>query len=74
MPSIHIHKSIEVAKAKGGFAGEDAAMPLWNMTKRELVEIAVRLGAANSGKCDSPEAGAKAAIKESEALARAGII
>ncbi len=57
MPSIHTDRSIEKAREKGGFAGDHASLPLWELSKRELVEIAIRLGAANAGECDNAGAG-----------------
>lgn len=44
MPSLHIWKSIEKAASKGAYAGSEKTVPIWEMSKRELVEIALRLG------------------------------
>lgn len=44
--SIHTRKSRETATRKGGLSGEDAALPLWDLSKRELVEMVLRLGGA----------------------------
>lgn len=74
MPSLHAWKSIEKARAAGGFAGEHAALPLWDMSKRELVEIAIRLGAQVAGECDTAGAGIIVAMQEHEALRLNGII
>ena len=74
MPSIHGWKAIEKARALGGFAGVEAALPLWELSKRELIEIALRLGALNEGECDNPQAGVNAAMNEFDALQRANII
>ncbi len=48
MSSIHIWKSIEVAANRGGFAGDPSTLPLWELPKRELVEIALRLTMAEN--------------------------
>lgn len=74
MPSIHAHRSREVARQLGGFAGADCALPFWEMSKRELIEIALRLGALNSGYCDNAEAGSEIALEEHRALRASGII
>ncbi len=72
--SIHIEKSITLADKLGGFAADPAARHLWSMSKRELVEIALRLGALCSGDCDSVEAGVRVVDHEHAALKRSGII
>lgn len=41
--SIHTGRAIAKARSMGGFAGEDCAAPLWDLPKRELIEIALRL-------------------------------
>lgn len=74
MPSIHTHKSMKKAREMGAFAGDAAALPLWEMSKRELVEVVIRLGGLAAGKADSPKAGIDAAIQEANALRLAGII
>jgi hypothetical protein len=74
MPSIHAWKSIEKARDAGGFAGEEGALPLWDMSKRELIEIALRLGAMAAGESDSAEHGIQVALNEYEALRLNGII
>lgn len=48
MPSIHSWKSINKAQLAGGFAGEDAARALWDLPKRELIEVALRLTMAEN--------------------------
>ena len=53
MPSIHQWKAIEKANLMGAYAGNPEAVPLWDMSKRELVEIAIRLGEMTAD-CDSP--------------------
>jgi hypothetical protein len=74
MPSIHAWKAIEVARRQGGFAGQDCARPFWEMSKRELIEILLRLGSLNVGLCDDADAGAALAMEEHRALKTAGII
>lgn len=44
--SIHTQKARAAANARGGLSGHEAARPLWDLSKRELVEIALRLGGA----------------------------
>lgn len=44
MVSIHIWKSINKAARKGGYAGRSETIDLWGLTRRELIEIALRLG------------------------------
>ena len=68
MPSIHAWKSIEKANDAGGFAGDHGALPLWDMSKRELIEIAIRLGAQVAGECDTASAGIAVALQEHESL------
>lgn len=41
--SIHTWRAREKAAAMGAFAGDDSAAPLWELSKRELIEIALRL-------------------------------
>lgn len=43
MASIHTWKAREKAAKMGAFAGDEAALPLWELSKRELIEIALRL-------------------------------
>mgnify|MGYP001167108735 CR=1 FL=1 len=74
MPSANAWKSIEKAREKGAFAGVESALPLWNYSKRELVELALRLGSQAAGEADDAEAGVRAVEAERESLARAGII
>lgn len=62
------------ARQLGAFAGQDCAKPLWDLSKRELVEIAIRLGALTSGDCDSADAGVRAALHEHQTLVRSGIV
>lgn len=72
--SIHTWKSIEKAREKGAFAGEDLAVPLWNLSKRELIEIALRLGGLTAGNPDDLAAAVDAVNNEHATLRRAGII
>lgn len=74
MPSIHAWKAIDKASASGGFAGDRDALPLWDMSKRELIEIAIRIGAQVAGECDTATSGIVVALQEHEALRRNGII
>ena len=67
MASLHVYKSIDKARANGGYAGLKASLPLWEMSKRELVEIAARLGeiCADEG---GAENGIARALEEAAAL------
>jgi hypothetical protein len=42
--SIHTWKAINKAARMGGYAANRDAEDLWNLSKRELLEIALRLG------------------------------
>ncbi len=44
MTSLHIWKGIEKASRNGGYAGRSETVDVWELSKRELVEIALRLG------------------------------
>ena len=74
MPSIHAKNSRNVAIAKGAFAGATCAIDLWDLSKRELIEVALRLGALLEGECDNPEVGCKAVIEELQALRESGVV
>lgn len=43
MSSLHVWKSRKKAAELGAFAGQDCAADLWDLSKRELVELALRL-------------------------------
>ncbi len=73
MASLHVWRAIEKARNKGGYAGNEAAMPLWNMSKRELVEIACRLGEICAPR-GGEENGIARAIQERETLFGQGIL
>ena len=66
--SIHVTWAIEVSRVKGGWAGRLSVSDLWGLSKRELVEVALRLGALSSGFCDSVSSGRKAVLDELDAL------
>ena len=42
--SIHIWRAMAKASKMGGYAGQEKTEDLWKYSKRELVEIALRLG------------------------------
>lgn len=71
--SIHQWKGREKAARMGGYAGFDEAAPLWDLSKRELVEIAARLGelCADEG---GPVNGIARAIEEHRILKANGIV
>lgn len=74
MTSIHVDRAIKKARAKGGFAGDDAALPLWEMSKRELIEAAMRLGGMTTEDPADPAECASAVIQEIETLKGNGIL
>lgn len=74
MPSIHQFKSIKKAAERGAFAANEAAWPLWELSKREILEVAIRLGAQLDGECDTAETGVAAVERELEALRHSNII
>ena len=43
MSSIHVWKARKKAAELGAYAGQSCAAPLWDLSKRELVELALRL-------------------------------
>lgn len=71
--SIHQSNSREKARRMGGYAGHVESTPLWDMSKRELVEIAIRLGEMCSDE-GGPENGIARAIEEHRILKQAGIV
>lgn len=73
MASIHIWNSMAKAADKGGYAGNPETLPLWELSKRELVEIALRLGEISGD--DFSLEGALARVEEERvALVANGII
>ena len=72
--SIHVSKAIALALAKGGWAGMPSVADLWELPKRELVEVALRLGAVNARHGDSVSAGRRAVLDELDALRETGIV
>ena len=53
MTSLHQWEAIKKANRMGGYAGHPDAVSLWDMSKRELVEIAIRLAEMTTDS-DSP--------------------
>lgn len=41
--SIHTNRSKRIARERGGMAGNPAVADLWDLSKRELVELTLRL-------------------------------
>lgn len=74
MTSLHTQKAMNKAARMGGMAGDNRAAPLWDLSKRELIEIAMRLGALHNGGPDSVQAGVEAVNYELAGLRRAGIL
>ena len=65
------------AQRKGAWAARANANPLWDLSKRELIEVALHLAAQNSGAYDDAlESGqaTKLVLDERKALKRAGLI
>ena len=73
MASLHVYRSMERARSKGGYAGLSAALPLWGMSKRELVEIAIRMAELSLGDGDT-EAAIHSVIEERGILRANGIL
>ncbi len=73
MASIHVWAAREKAARLGGYAGDADAGHLWDLSKRELVEIALRLGQV-CAEDDSLPAAIKRVNEEVEALKANGII
>jgi hypothetical protein len=73
MSSIHTWKAREKASRLGGYAGAPDAAHLWDLSKRELIEIALRLG-QQCAENDSMEAAIKRVNEEFLALETNGII
>ena len=72
--SAHVAKAVALARAKGGWAGMRSVADLWSLPKRELVEVALRLGALNTEYGDSVSAGRAAVLKELTCLRENAII
>ena len=75
--SHHTNRSIDLAASKGAWSSTPAARPLWKLSKRELVEIALHFAAlATESYDDSLQNGdaAARAMAERDALKRAGIL
>ena len=58
----------------GGWAGMPAAEHIWNLPKRELVELALRLGASASGGADDSLLGLERVEEEIICLKAEGVI
>lgn len=75
--SIHFWKSYAVAQQKGAFLGAldtEQAKSLGDMSKRELIEIALRLAALQSDNADDPEQAYHRLQDEAHNLRANGII
>lgn len=66
--SLHTDRSIAKARQHGAFAGQAAAQPLWGLSKRELLEVAIRLGAQAAHDPDNAAAGISTVTAELRAL------
>jgi hypothetical protein len=71
--SLHTWKARDKAARMGGYAGRDEAAPLWALSKRELVEIAARLGELCSD-AGGAENGIARTIEEHRILKANGIV
>lgn len=65
--SIHTSKAQEKARSLGGYAGDPDVDDLWDMPKRELIEIALRLGEQAVG-VEGVDFGANAVREEARVL------
>ena len=72
--SSHTAVGIAVARRKGGWAGAQSVSDMWELPKRELLEVALRLGAVNAGFGDSVSAGRKAVLDELDELRESNIV
>ncbi len=71
--SIHVERAVASARRRGAWAGEACARDLWNLSKRELVEIGLRLAGQTLGGED-PEAAADRCREELTVLKQQGIV
>lgn len=71
--SIHTDKARKIARERGGYAGRDDAAALWKLSKRELVEIAIRLG-ETSAEGHGPENAISRVREELQILQDNGIL
>ena len=72
MMSIHTRKAREKAASMGAFAGEDVAEDLWELPKRELIEIALWL--SSEGMADDVVGAVARVLNKRHTLKRNGII
>ena len=47
--SMHVDRAVKVARDRGAWAGQECARDLWDLSKRELVEIGLRLADQTMG-------------------------
>jgi hypothetical protein len=75
MSSIHIARGRDIARNRGGYAGDPTHAELWELPKRELVELVLRLAALAEGDEASLEDGRalECVNREREALKAAGV-
>ena len=69
MSSLHVWKARKKAESMGAYAGEECAARLWDLSKRELVELALRLTMR-----ESPEEAMAAVEVELACLRAQGIV
>ncbi len=75
--SIHTARAQAKAQKLGAASGSEHATPLWDMPKRELIEIALHLGAVCTGNYDDAirsDAAATRVLEERETLKSNGLI
>ena len=75
--SLHTDRAYEKLRKSGGLAGAlsfDQWNGLANMSKRELVEIAMRLGGLCTDECDNADMAYDRVLEEHNALKQAGIL
>ena len=61
-------KGIALAKRNGAWAGRKSIEPLWGLSKRELLEVALRLGAQIGEHAGSISSGRKNVLDELDLL------
>ena len=75
--SIQTGKAFQLLEESGGFASElgyESWDKLAKLSKRELIETAIRLGSVLGGECDSAEAGHREFWEEHRVLKGSRII
>ena len=75
--SIHTEKSRITARTKGAWAGQDRNRDLWDLSKRELIEVTLHLAACLTGEYDNAlktDMARRRVVQEHESLRANGLI